>query len=395
MPSTLLIAALAGCGPTLAPGEWGAFRYFGDILGEPPMRLLPPLTDRDGNVYVLYGAADRQDTQVFVGRLEGGWSGGCSAHRGLYGLHGFVGRSQDRVWYWSGTALVEVDGNTGACNQILRDDPVSGTELSFLGIAPTIDETPSRRFAYGLIQGATGQPSFLMVDLDEALPFNTVPYAEDPPNDLRVVATGAWKAQRLSVFVVAAGSEVKAHFVDRLGQPVSEAPLDLPSSVEAYHVPSFLQFSDAGVGAGIDINGDVVIASTDGGGVATVGFDAHGILAWEGQLYVTGLDGGEPVLSQILADASFGDVVPFAAAGVAEQILESAIVVNDERGQPTRVREWEAPRTAIGDHPMLSPWPLDPYTLWSTGWLVAGPGFNSGVEPVTAVAFAPVGLEVP
>jgi hypothetical protein len=44
---------------------------------------------------------------------------------------------------------------------------------------------------------------------------------------------------------------------------------------------------------------------------------------------------------------------------------------------------------------LITPWPLDGYTRWSTGWLVAGPDFASGVEPVTAVAFAPVGLQLP
>ncbi len=264
MPALALLLA-SGCASTLAPGEWGTFRYFGDILGEPPMRLLPPLTDRDGNIYALYGDLGRADTQVFVGRINGGWSGGCSAHRGIYGLHGFVGRSQDRVWYWSGDALVEVDGQTGACNQILRDDPVSGTELSFLGIAPYIDETPSRRFTYALVQGGTGEPQFLMVDLDKALPFNVVPFPEEL-RDIAVLGTGAWVAERSSVFLVNWDSEIAAFFVDRFGQIQATVGVNLPPNPQPYTILGYLEFSDSGVGVGVMSTGGVFVLTLQGGG---------------------------------------------------------------------------------------------------------------------------------
>ena len=127
----LLLLALAGCVEPLSEGEWGGFRYFGEIRGEPPMRLLPPMTDREGNVYVLYGDTDGgEDTIVYTGSPSGDWSGGCTAHRGIEGLRGFVGRSDDRMWYWSGDALVAVDGRTGSCHELLGRDPVSLTEYA-------------------------------------------------------------------------------------------------------------------------------------------------------------------------------------------------------------------------------------------------------------------------
>ncbi len=50
--------------------------------------------------------------------------------------------------------------------------------------------------------------------------------------------------------------------------------------------------------------------------------------------------------------------------------------------------------TAIGTWPLMTPHPIDTYALQTTGWLVAGPTFES-TQLRTAVAFAPVGVTVP
>lgn len=384
---------VAGCAPSLEPGEWGTVRYFADVRGEPPMRLLPPLTDRQGTVYVLQGAPDRTDTQVFVGTTGGSWSGGCSAHRGVTGLHGFVGRSTDRAWYWAGTALVQVDGGTGACRQVLPTDPVSGTELSFLGVAPHIDETPSRRFAYGLVQGATGSPQFVMVDLDRGLPFNAVPFPGGDTVD--VVATGAWPAVRATVFVVESGGETVAYFLDRLGQIVREVPIDAARDLDAYEVPAYLQFSDDGVGVGITTRGRILMVSVTDGGLTDAPFEPLGLLSWGGDVYVTGLESNDPVAARVRPDGTFDEPVPFAAARRAQNTLPSLREVQDERGAPARPRAWDTVTSATGSHVLISPWPLDTYTRWSTSWLLAGPSFPSGVEPITAVAVVPVGVSAP
>ena len=76
---------LSACEAPLGNGELGNPRYFGEIPGEVPMRLLPPVSDRDGNVYVAYGNRLRADTDVWVGRASGGWNSACSGHRGDFG----------------------------------------------------------------------------------------------------------------------------------------------------------------------------------------------------------------------------------------------------------------------------------------------------------------------
>ena len=394
MNHPLMMALLvAGCVPPLEPGELGNVRYFGELLGVAPMRLVPPLTDRAGSIYVLYGAPDRTDTQVYVGRRGGGWTGGCRAHRGLYGLHGFVGRSLERAWYWSGTALVEVDGITGACREVLRNDPVSGTELRFLGVAPYVDETPSRRFAYAVVEGVTGSPQFVMIDLDRRLPFN----ASDVQlgDDAVVLATGAWSSARASVFVLQGEGQTVAHFVDRLGGVVSEVELDVPANLAAYHLPAFLEFSDDGVGVGVTVDNQLLFVTLDGGGYADTPFIPEGVLRWQGSVYVTGQQGDEVVISPVVGGGVVGPPQPFDVVDVIEGEIGGALPVSDERGEPARLRTWEGAVSAIGDVPFVTPWPVDAYTLESVGWLVAGPSFASGLEPVTAVAFVPIGLEIP
>ena len=359
------------------------------------MRLVPPMADREGNIYILYGAPDWFETQVFVGRVDGGWTGGCSAERGTSGLHGFVGRSLDRVWYWSGSGLVEVVGETGACREVLSNDPVSGTELTFLGVAPMVDETPTRRFAYALLRGATGVPTFSMVDLDAKLPFNGTEVPAKGEDPLEVIATGAWSAVRATAFVVRVGNTVTAYFLDRGGDLVDSVELDVPRTVEAYGVPGNLQFSDGGAAAGLTADGRVLVLNLDGGGLVEPDFNVQGVLRWDGRLYLTGEDSGGLVIAEVQDDRSVDEHIPFVSASLALDGLDGPIDVIDERGSPLRTREWSEAESAIGSAPLISPWVIDPYTIGSTGWLLAGPGFDTGVEPVTATAFAPVGLELP
>ena len=64
MRSVILLSLFASVGcksGTLGSGEWGTLRYFGELGGMVPIRasdddlqeplvLLPPVTDRDGNI---------------------------------------------------------------------------------------------------------------------------------------------------------------------------------------------------------------------------------------------------------------------------------------------------------------------------------------------------------
>ena len=80
----LFVLGLSACSPPLENGEIGNIRYFGEISGDVPMRMLPPITDRDGNVYVAYGDRNRSDTEIWAGRASGGWNSACKGHRGAF-----------------------------------------------------------------------------------------------------------------------------------------------------------------------------------------------------------------------------------------------------------------------------------------------------------------------
>ena len=158
-----ILAGTTGCkSGLLDAGEWGAFRYFAELEGEVPMRLVPPISDRDGNVYVLY-EDNVGDSVVYTGQFLGGWSTGCQPHElplddeadGKTSLHGFMGASDDRAWFWAGDALVEVDGSTGQCTQVLDSDPLTVTDLQFVAAVPWVHETPSRRTMVGIVRGVS------------------------------------------------------------------------------------------------------------------------------------------------------------------------------------------------------------------------------------------------
>ena len=67
--------------------------------------------------------------------------------------------------------------------------------------------------------------------------------------------------------------------------------------------------------------------------------------------------------------------------------------VLDERYSPAEPMKWQNPETAIGSA-LLDAHRIDTYAVETTGWLVAGPTFES-TNIRTAVAFGPVGLTVP
>ena len=138
---SIALLSSAGCRTgLLETGEWGTIRYFGELVGvaperfdpeddQPMLELYPPTSDRSGNLYVLY-EEPTGGSVVFVGEALGGWSKGCTADEEMLPhqdvtdpqVHGFLGSSDNMAWFWSGDALVQVSGETGACKQILDKD---------------------------------------------------------------------------------------------------------------------------------------------------------------------------------------------------------------------------------------------------------------------------------
>ncbi len=88
-------------------------------------------------------------------------------------------------------------------------------------------------------------------------------------------------------------------------------------------------------------------------------------------------------------------VVRWETAEAAAAELNGKIKVLDQRYSPSEPVNWQSPTSAIGAWPFLSPHPMDRYAQETTGWIVAGPSFESTSQVRTAVAYAPVGMSVP
>jgi hypothetical protein len=403
MMRLLLFLALSGCVSPLSEGEWGTFRYFGEIRGEPPMRLLPPRTDRDGNVYVLFGDTEGgEDSVVYTGTAAGDWSSGCTAHRGSEGLRGFVGQSEDRAWYWSGDALVEVDGVTGSCGELLKQDPVSLTELTFEGVIPRVDETPSRRYLAALVQGSVDPlPYHVLIDLDQGTYSDATQFSPNDASDIVVLGTGAFQSAPGGAMVLAytqSGDTVfEVLFIGRDGSPSDRFVVDLDSDLAIEGaIQGFLQSTSGGLWAGLLSDGSLLLFDENSGATKAVGnMDPIGVQAWGGDLFLTGLADGTPAIAPILSNGTLDSAVTWESPIEAQAELDKGIKVRDERHSPTRRSSWNDAQSAISSMPLLSSHPIDVYTLDSTGWLVAGPGYETGVEPYSSVAFAPVGVELP
>jgi hypothetical protein len=405
--SMKLVAALAvaislgGCIQYLQPGEVGTFRYFGEVRGNDPLPVLPPISDRDGNVYVLAGAPDLPEVDVFVGHAGGGWSGGCGLHDGERGVHGWVGATDDRAWYHSGDALVEVSGETGSCQRILESDPSSGTALAFLGVLPHVEESPSRTYLLALIQGpADPRPYFVTVDLD--LGVYTEIRSVDEGSEFSVLGTGWDTPSRTGVYLVryeidGGSPRTEAWFLDPDGAVTATVRIDGGAVLEEDAVLGWLQFGAPSPVAGLLSDGRIVIFTRDEGEIRENSqLELRGVHRWEDRLWLVGLGTtGDPMLSEIDSRGDFSSAIRWDAAKWAGDVLDDEIDVLDDTVAPSRMRTWDEVRAVPGEFPFLHAHPPHPYAQGTTLLLAAGPSFEHLDVQQTSTAFAPVGISYP
>ena len=428
------LACSAGCRTgLLETGEWGTLRYFGELVGvassefdpeddQPLLELYPPTSDRDGNVYVLYEEPTGSSV-VYVGEALGGWSNGCVAGEEKLPnqdvthpqVHGFVGSSDNMAWFWAGDGLVQVSGETGSCKQILDKDPLTVTDLRVVAAVPYIHETPARRTITAWVQDSTDAinrmpPYQVVVDLDLR---RYVSYNEFEPTDAQcvdVLGVGGSDLRQEGVIVVAYSLDgdriVEARFIDATGYTIGRVPLsidesevypceDLTETTPEPTVAGQLQANDAGVYAGLLTNGQLLAFNERGGSAIDLpDFSVQGVLEKDGVLWITGTAEGRPVIGRVQNDGSIDEVIRWTSSELAANDLRGKVGVLDQRYSPAEPIAWQNPSTAINQWPFISPYPIDHYATDTTGWLVAGPTFESTLTR-TAVAFGPVGITVP
>lgn len=402
--SALLALASAGCLDTLDPGERGVMRYFGEVRGEAPLALLPPIADRDGNLYVLYGARELATALVFVGHAGGGWTSGCSVHKGdSRGAHFWVGRAQDRAWYWSGDALVEVDGGTGSCKAVLDKDPASNTDLLFMGVVPFVKEAPSRTTLVALFTSpADPVPYHGVIDLDLGRYSELDRFEPAGADEVVVLGTGSDEEGEVGVMLVSylqdGGRRLEGRFLDDRGRTTAVAPVSGGDELLGQDaVLGQLQISPRGMVAGLLGDGRMVLFDRNGGSVGSFSLDMTPIGVHrdpDGGLWLVGERGG-PVIAPLGSDGRPGAPVSWTASERAAAALDGDVRVLDDRTDPRRYTTWPDPLSAIGPYPFLSAAPPLVYADDATAWLFAGPSYSVGGEPRTSVALAPVGLTYP
>ena len=309
------VATQAGCIEYLEEGELGRARYFGEVRGVVPLNLMPPISDRDGNVYVLYGSAELTETAAHIGHARGGWTSGCNIHQGDdRGAHGWVGRGENRAWYWSGDALVGVSGVNGACSQVLETDPSTGSKLIFQGVIPLVIDTPSRRTVAAMVQTAADvAPFHVLVDLDLKRYSNVRAFEPAGATEVKVVGVGSDRDSRTGFAVVRYEFEgntvVEGLFFDEQGNTIDRAPISGASAVAEDAVLGYLQSSGGNVIVGLLETGELIKFDRSAGAAeAFVLFDVVGIHKWNKKLYAVGQNvSGEPSVAPISELGAVGE----------------------------------------------------------------------------------------
>lgn len=393
----------AGCIEYLDGGELGQLRYFGDVRGDVPLRFTSPISDRDGNIYVLFGSPDIAEAIGFVGHAGGDWSGSCLVHENSSrGAHGWVGRALNRAWYWSGDSLVEVNGDTGGCRERLDTDPTTGADLAFKGIIPWVKETPSRTTTVALIQSPSDPvPFFVVVDLDQGVYTNLSEFVPRGAEAVQVLGVGAHPPDDAGVMVVKydAGEDtvrVEGRFLNDRSEVTDIANLSGLDEVEQDGILGFMQVSDAQVAAGVLSTGELVVFDPNGGGVRDPGnLEPIGVQRWDGDVWVVGLGNGRPAIARIDERGVLESPQVWSSSEKTATALRGSHVVLDDRVKPVRTVTWNDPTQAVGDFPFLQAHPIHPYAQDTTLLLVAGPGYSTAGQPFTSVAVAPVGITFP
>lgn len=407
LSSVLLLAATtAGCAGGLDDGEIGDVRVMGTVRGDPP-RVLPPVLDRDGNYYVLEGALGFPTfTRAYVGAVGGGWRGSCRVTSGdRFGAHGWVGGTQSKYWYWSGFALVGVSGSTADCRRVLSVDPSTGADLRFLAVVPQVRDAPSSTSVVALIQSPTDLVPFaIVVDLRANRYAEITAFTPDTARQLIVLGVGANRETREGLVLVAYDDDgerrVDAVVYDDLAQEVTRFPVDLPAPlISEYSVQGYIEYSDAGLAAGVIGDGFVLALA---GGVSRVldpleelGLEAVGVHRFDGRLYVVGTLDGQPAIAPLTDSATFGAPQVWTSSLALAQRLAGGLTVIDDRAIPQTERFWDDVTTAIGPFPLISahsPAVVAPDTV---AWAFAGPSFQAGGESVTQIGIGPVGVRYP
>lgn len=409
-----LIASIGGllliggaCTPTTAAGEVGPLRYAGRVKGEPPLDLLPPVTDPSGNVYVLNGAPTLPETHVFVGFSGGGWGATCSLTKGdVFGAHGWAGFASNRQWYWSGGALVAVSGTNGECHAVLDKDAATGADLFFQAVLPGVRNRSERTSLVALVQSPSDRTPFsAVVDLDAEFLTNVTAFEPANAEEVAVIGVGGNRERELGVVLVqyrhAGAAHLEARSYDGEGNLTDVTPV-AGGPFAPYAVQGYLQMGADGLVGGLVAAGDpdgsmVLFTASDGHAEVSPieGMKPVGVHVWDGGLWLVGVANDNPVIASIGPRGHLGAVTVWSASQATASALGPTTSVRDDRSLPSRTTTWSSVRTAAGAFPFLHAHALVKHAPDTTLWVFAGPSIAGSALTLTAFAMAPVGVSYP
>lgn len=392
------LASAVSCGPSLDSGAVGTFRFIGRVKGAPPLSVLPPIADRSQRIYTAYGAINLPETAVFISSPSSGSGQICTLTKGdAFGQHGFVGFGDDRVWYWSGDALVEVfsAGTSASCRAILNTDPHTNADLLFKAVMPFARITSTRSSVVALIKSPTDlQPFSALVDLARGVTSNVSPLPGS--GTVTVLGVGAERDGDARVTLIARDGKMEADFFDEDAYFSGSAPVSGALPPE-YGVLGMLRRNAAGTWAGLTSLGTLLVFDRSGGG--EMAFDASvkpvGLHLWKDALWLVGTSGTRPVVIPLDDSGRPGQVFAWEASQTAAANISGALEVNDDRTYPVHTVTWTNVVSAAGTKPFLSPFSPWPAASDASILVVAGPTISEGTRPITSIAIAPVGLTYP
>lgn len=394
----LLALGLGSCGRPLDDGAYGQFRYSGYNRGSAPLPLFPPISDRVGNIYAMYGSTGVPQVAALVLRVAGSVSGTCALTKGdSIGAHGWVGFGDDRAWYWSGDALIRMD--PGGCDRVLDRDPQTNADLRFRAVMPWVRITSTRRTLVALVQSpGDAVPFSALVDLDQGLMTNVSSLGGT--GTIQILGTGAEQEGDSRVTLVARGAgtnaAMQALFFDEEANLTAVVRVDGAPPPE-YGVVGTLRTTKAGTVVGLTSLGSLVAFGREGGGIVAIdpAVKPVGVHRWKDALWLVGTRDDRPVVAPIDDAGRPGGFVSWTSSERALTNLSGTTTVRNDASFAARELTWTNVRPANAAYPFLtptSPWPHSPdVTLLE----IAGPEQGGAGQPSTLTAIAPVGISYP
>jgi hypothetical protein len=318
----------------------------------------------------------------------------------------------DRAWYWSGDALVELNGLHSNCQQILRRDPTSRADLSFKGVIPWVKLTPSRTTIVAMVQAPSDPvPFYVVVDLDLRRYSKFEEFVPRNGTEVDVLGVGADPPTDSGFMVVryTIGEEVRveARFIDD-GANVTDI-VNVPG-LAAAEEDAFIGYMEVGAQGWV---GGVVVpvppATPDEEPARAVllfsreearlfdqlgSFQPEGVHRRGDRAYLVGVANGRPAIAEI-ANGGLDDPQVWTTSERIARSLQSTVLIQDDRFTPVQTFDWTNPAPAYGAFPLLHPNSPAAYAIDESLIMISGPEYMSGGEVFTSVAVGPVGISYP